>query len=326
MAFLQLFGGLILLIYAGNVLIRGAVSLAWQLKVSPLVVGMTVIAFGTSAPELLVGVDAVLTGVPVLALGNVVGSNIANILLAIGLGTVFAPVVLNVPKITRNMVIMIFTTLIFIAFAFTGEFTFWKGLLFFAGLFAYIVLSTHRDRKTTSYQDIVEQLDGSIEKPDRIPLAIFFVIGGLAGLSLGAHFFVQGAAELARMLGVPEAIIGLTLVAVGTSIPEIVATVAAAFHKQAGVAIGNVMGSNVFNILGIIGVSSMVGRIPVPQGILYFDIWVMLGCALVPLPFAFLKKDIGRMYGAAFFIAYIVYVIFLAKGISGFDYIANGGV
>lgn len=318
--FFQLIGGLVLLVYAGDALIRGSISMARRLNIPPMIVGLTVVAFGTSAPELMVGVDAVVTGVPTLALGNVVGSNIANVWLVIGLPAVIAPMVCEAPRLGHNMVGMIIATLVFIAFAFTGDFTPAKGGLLLIGLLIFLFLSSRKDKKAPNYRDVLQDFEGLPKKPDSFRMAVLIIGLGLAGLSFGAHFFVQGAVEFAIILGVPEAIIGLTLVAIGTSIPELVTSIAAAMRRHCDVAMGNVLGSNIFNLFGIIGISSLVGDIPVPDGFLKFDLWVMLAAGLTFVPFAFMKKNVGRHSGIFFLLAYGLYIVFLAKGASGIDY------
>ena len=237
-AFLQLLGGLVLLIYAGDALVRGSVSMARRLDVPPMIVGLTVIAFGTSAPELMVGIDAVLTDVPTLALGNVVGSNIANIWLVIGLPALIAPMVCPAPKFTNNMLALVIATLVFMVMAFSGEFTAMKGVFLLGGLATFLFFSSRRDKNETSYQEILEDLEGVPKKADSLKTASLIVLSGLIGLSIGAHFFVLGAVDFARMLGVSEAVIGLTLVALGTSIPELVTAIAAAMRRHSDVAIG----------------------------------------------------------------------------------------
>ena len=321
--FFQLIGGLVVLVYAGDFLIRGSVSLARRLDIPPIIVGLTVVAFGTSAPELMVGIDAVITGVPTLALGNVVGSNIANVWLVIGLPAVIAPMICKAPRFTHNMVGMIFATLVFIALAFYGPFTALTGGFLLIGLFIFLYLSSRKDKSSGGYQAILHDIEGLPQKPDTFRFSMLIIVLGLLGLSFGAHFFVQGAVEFAVMLGVSEAVIGLTLVAIGTSIPELVTAIAAALRKQCDVAMGNVLGSNIFNLFGIIGVSSLVGDIPVPEGFLKFDLWVMLAAALTFVPFALFKRNVGRHSGVFFLIAYALYIIFLAQGASGIDYHAT---
>lgn len=319
-AFFQLLGGLVLLIYAGDALVRGAVSMSRRLNIPPMIVGLTVVAFGTSAPELVVGLDAVLTGVPTLALGNVVGSNIANIWLVVGLPALLAPMICHAEKCRRNMLIMVAVTLLFIGLAFTGEFNLWTSFILLGALGIFLYFSTTKKSKGGTYEEILEEIDGLPVQPDPFRLCGVLILSGIVGLSIGAHFFVLGAVDLAKMLGVSEAVIGLTLVALGTSIPELVTAIAASMRRHCDVAIGNVLGSNVFNLLAIIGISSLFGKIPVPDGFLEFDLWVMLFAALTFLPFAFFGKNVGRFSGLIFCGLYIGYIILLSAGASGIEY------
>ena len=318
--FFQLIGGLVLLVYAGDALIRGSVSMARRLNISPMIIGLTVVAFGTSAPELMVGIDAVVTGVPTLALGNVVGSNIANVWLVVGLPAVIAPMICKERRFNHNMIGMILATLVFIGFAYTHEFTAFKGGLLLIGLLIFLFLSSRKDKKEPVYKDVLKEMEGLPAKPDSFRMGALIIVSSLIGLMFGAHFFVQGAVEFAIILGVPDAIIGLTLVAIGTSIPELVTAIAASIRGHCDVAMGNVLGSNIFNLFGIIGISSLFGDIPVPDGFLKFDLWVMLAAAMTFIPFAFMKKSVGRHSGIFFLLAYSLYIIFLAKGASGVDY------
>ncbi len=319
-AFFQLLGGLVLLIYAGDALVRGAVSMSRRLNIPPMIVGLTVVAFGTSAPELVVGIDAVLTGVPTLALGNVVGSNIANIWLVVGLPALVAPMICHADKCSRNMFIMLGVTVLFIGLAFTGEFNYWTSFILLGALGLFLYFSTNKKAKNETYEEILEEIEGLPIQPDPFRLCGVLLLAGIIGLSIGAHFFVMGAVDLAFMLGVPEAVIGLTLVALGTSIPELVTAIAASMRRHCDVAIGNVIGSNIFNLLAIIGISSLFGEIPVPQGFLEFDLWIMLLAALSFLPFAYFGKNVGRFSGLMFCGAYVLYVVFLASGASGIEY------
>lgn len=318
-AFFQLLGGLVLLIYAGDALVRGAVSISRRLNIPPMVVGLTVVAFGTSAPELVVGIDAVLTGVPTLALGNVVGSNIANIWLVVGIPALIAPMICHAEKCRRNMFIMLGVTVLFIALAFTGEFNIWTAVILLGTLAVFLYYSAFGKQDET-YQEILEEIEGLPVQPDSFRLCGILILTGIVGLSIGAHFFVLGAVELAFMLGVSEAVIGLTVVALGTSIPELVTAIAASMRRHCDVAIGNVLGSNVFNLLAIIGISSLFGDIPVPQAFLDFDLWIMLLAALSFLPFAFFGKNVGRFSGIMFCAAYGLYIFMVATGASGIDY------
>ncbi|MCH8862261.1 MAG: calcium/sodium antiporter [Proteobacteria bacterium] len=323
MAYIQVIGGLVLLVFAADFMVRGSISLAQRMGVSTLIIGLTVVAFGTSAPELVVGVDAVLTGVPTLALGNVVGSNIANIWLVVGFPAVVVPFMCNAKRFTHNMMIMLFSTAVFIGFAFTGVFTYWTGLVLLAMLAGFIYFTSRQREDRETLERVLCDMEGLPEKPDSYRVSWALIIGGLIGLVVGAHILVQGSVVIAREMGVSEAVIGLTLVALGTSIPELVTAVVAAARNHCDVAIGNVIGSNIFNLLGIIGVSSQLGDIPVPEGFLKFDLWVMALASLTLLPYAVFGRRIGRLSGLMFCGAYLAYITVVASGASGMDGINN---
>lgn len=299
-------GGLIALVLAGDALVKGAVNLSLRLGIPAMIVGLTVVAFGTSAPELIVSVQAVLAGVPALALGNVVGSNIANILLVLGVPALIAAIPIE-RDLTRDYAIMIAASVLFIALALTGSFGLWQALVLLCGLALMLGDCFVRARR----QRIgLEELEGADDSMSGARIA-GYLVAGVVGLPVGAHFLVEGASGLARDLGVSEAIIGLTLVAIGTSLPELATTVAAALRREAGVALGNVLGSNVFNLLGIIGVAGLVGTIPVPVEMMQIDLWVMLASSVLLGGFIWLRRDIGRGWGAALLFIYAAYVVSL---------------
>jgi len=302
--------GLLILLLAGDSLVRGAVNLSLRLGVPALIVSLTIVAFGTSAPELLVSVEAVMKDVPGLALGNVVGSNIANILLVLGLPALIA-VMHTSGHDTRNSYLqMIGASVLFIALAYRGTFDWIAGLILLAALAAMLVhagLSARTHHKAGLAADPEEELEGADPDMPGRKIALFLVLG-LIGLPLGANLLVDGASNIARAFGVTETVIGLTLVALGTSLPELATTVMAAIRRQADVALGNVIGSNMFNLLGIIGVASLVGPIPVNAQFMAFDFWVMLGTSLLLVPFVFFGRDIGRVWGVILSLAYVGYV------------------
>lgn len=306
--------GLIILLAAGDLLVRGAVGLALRLGIPSLVVGLTVVAFGTSAPELLVAVQAVAGGAPGLALGNIVGSNIANVLLVLGLPALAAG--LNTGRIntSESYATMLVATAVFIALAFAGPLAWWSGLILLAGLGLTLWRSYALARSHRAAAKIAAEAGGAagMERPGVAgrTLAIWLALG-LIGLPLGADLLVDGAVGIARDLGIGEAVIGLTLVAIGTSLPELATTVMAALRHSAGVALGSVIGSNLFNLLGIAGVASLVGPIPVDPGFLRFDLWVMLGASILLAPTVFNQRDIGRWTGGLFVAGYAGYVIAL---------------
>ncbi len=292
-------GGLVLLLVAGDFLVRGAVNLSLRLGIPAFLVGMTVVAFGTSAPELLVSVQAVLADAGGLALGNVVGSNIANILLVMGAPALLAPVVIG-RESRRDFGIMIGATLLFITLAFSGVIGLWQALVLLAAFAVFMGDSILRGRKARVAVEELEGADPDLQGPK---IAIYLALG-LAGLPIGAHLLVTGAVDIAAALGVSDVVIGLTIVAIGTSLPELATTLMAALRREGGVALGNILGSNIFNLLLILGVAGLVGPMTVPAEMLRLDLWVMLGASLLLAPFIWTGRPIGRMFGAVLLLAY----------------------
>jgi len=304
--------GLVILLLGGDVLVKGAVNLALRFGIPALVVSLTVVAFGTSAPELLIAIQAITEGAPGIALGNVVGSNTANVLMVLGIPALLATLDTSQSDSRRSYIYMLVATLIFIAICFVGPIKYWHGLILLAVLL--IILGTqfveakrHRD-KTGEPSEEEEDLEGVDPNMPGWKIALYVLLG-FAALPLGAELLVEGAEDIAIDFGMSEAAIGLTLVAVGTSLPELATTVMAAYRRQADVAIGNVIGSNMFNLLAIIGIASLVGPIPVARDFLEFDLWVMLGASIVLLPFVFLPWKMGRIVGCIFSALYILYVL-----------------
>jgi cation:H+ antiporter len=301
--------GLVILVLAGDSLVKGAVNLALKLGIPALVVGLTVVAFGTSAPELLVSINAVFADQPGIALGNVVGSNIANVLLVLGLPALISAIHCNGAETTRSYLIMLASSILFTGLLFLGPLTWWHGLILLAGL-AFMLNDSYRSARAHQAEaaaDPIEDLEGADPQIPWWKVALFLVLG-LIGLPLGADLLVDGATSLARSYGVSETVIGLTLVALGTSLPELAATTMAAFRRQADVAIGNVIGSNIFNLLAIIGITSLLSPIVVPGELLTFDIWVMLATSLLLVPFIIFRRDITLPVGLGFCALYVAYV------------------
>nr|WP_186827044.1 calcium/sodium antiporter [Shimia ponticola] len=304
--------GLVILLLAGDVLVKGAVNLALRLGIPALIVSLTIVAFGTSAPELLIAISAVDDGAPGLALGNVVGSNTANILLVLGIPAMLATLDTSNCDTRKSYLYMIAATVLFIALAFTGEFQFWHGCVLLIAL-AFILLDQARDahahRNTCSGpSEDEEDLEGADPNMPWWKISVFLILG-IAGLPLGADLLVDGATAIARDFGMSEVAIGLTLVAIGTSLPELATTVVAAYRKQADVALGNVIGSNMFNLLAIIGITSLIGDIEVDKEFLQLDLWVMLGASLLLAPFVFRRWKITRVWGVALSVLYAIYLM-----------------
>ncbi len=307
--------GLLILLLAGDALVKGAVNLSLRVGIPALIVSLTIVAFGTSAPELLISINAVTENKPGLALGNVIGSNTANVLLVLGVPALLATLHTSGCKCRKTYMLMMGATLLFIGLAFTGEFTFISGLILLAAL-SLVLADAFRDanlhRKEIAKMALAdaeegEEVEGADPDMPWWQIAVFLILG-LIGLPLGAELLVDNASIIARRYGVSDAVIGLTLVAIGTSLPELATTVMAALRKQADVALGNVIGSNMFNLLAIIGITALVGRIPVDPQFLQFDLWVMLAASLMLIPFVIFKQDIGRKWGIALTGLYLVYL------------------
>ncbi len=301
--------GLAILLLAGDSLVRGAVNLSLRLGVPALIVSLTVVAFGTSAPELLVAIKAVQENAPGIALGNVVGSNTANILLVLGIPAILSIIRTSQCNSRKTYLQMLAASVLFIALASFGTFTAVTGAILLAVL-ALVLWDMFRDamahRAACAVVDVSEIEEADPDMP-WWKISIYLVLG-MIGLPLGAHLLVTYASVIARTYGVTETAIGLTLVAVGTSLPELATSVMAALRRQTDVALGNVIGSNMFNLLAIVGIATMFGPIPVDPGFLAFDLWVMLGASLLLIPFVFQCRDISRLWGAAFSALYVGYV------------------
>ena len=302
--------GLVILLLAGDALVKGAVNLSLRLGVPALIVSLTIVAFGTSAPELLIAIKAVLDNAPGIAMGNVVGSNTANVLLVLGLPAIMAAMNTSDCETRKTFNFMIAATILFIGLAFRGVFDWLAGLTLLAALclvLADAFREAHAHRKAGKKVD-EEDVEGVDPDMRGRTIAIFLILG-IIGLPLGASLLVDNASIIARQFGISDAVIGLTLVAIGTSLPELATTTMAALRRQADVALGNVIGSNMFNLLAIIGVASLVGPIPVAPEFLRFDLWVMLAASLILVPFVFMKKDITRNWGIGLTVLYVVYVV-----------------
>lgn len=302
LTFVYLIGGFIVLTLGAEALVRGASALALKLGIAPMIIGLTIVAFGTSAPELAVSIKAALSNNSGIALGNIVGSNIANIGLILGLAAIIHPMHIQ-PEMTRiHIPIMIAVSVLLWFLLSDGALGIMDGMVFVALLIAYIIYSYFYSHNPGE--------DEAHEFPHQhVAVSLAFIIAGLAMLIGGGTFFVNGAVELARMLGVSDVIIGLTIVAVGTSMPELVTSVVAAMKKESDIAIGNVVGSNIFNILCILGIASIIAPIS-SANFSTVDFVVMIAFAVILLPIC-INKRIGRLEGSALVIAYAAYVAYL---------------
>ncbi|CUH87716.1 Inner membrane protein YrbG [Phaeobacter sp. CECT 5382] len=312
--------GLVILLLAGDALVRGAVNLSLRLGVPALIVSLTIVAFGTSAPELLIAINAVHENADGIALGNVVGSNTANILLVLGIPAIIATLHTSQCSTRKNYVYMLLASVLFIALAFCGTLTIWSGLVLLTALTLFLLAAfrearEHRRNGCAGEAEDLDDLEGLEEADPNMPywrIALYLGLG-LVGLPLGADLLVDNATTIARMYHISETVIGLTLVAIGTSLPELATTVMATLRRQADVALGNVIGSNMFNLLAIIGIATFVGPISVDPEFLQFDLWVMLAASLLLIPFVFLKQDITRLWGfilTGLYVAYLAVILF----------------
>ncbi len=301
----QLLFGLVILLIGGEFLVRGAINFAKSLKVSPLVIGLTVVSFGTSAPELLVSLQAALNGSPDLAIGNVIGSNIANLALVLGLTVLILPMVVDKSSLFLNWLVMIIATLLFYVFSITNqEIVFWEGLILFSALLVYLLYFFFNSSKIESHSEIDDN------KNDKLWLALIYFISGSVGLYYGAKVLVSSAEIIAiDVLGISEAVVGSTIVAFGTSLPELVASCVAAFRKQSGISIGNLIGSNIFNLLAVIGITSIITPVSVYETFLQFDFYWLIIISIIIGPILMLFKKVGRIIGFFLLLFYIAYIL-----------------
>lgn len=324
-AYVEAVAGFALLLIGGEILVRGAVALARGLGLSPLFVGLTVVAFGTSAPELVVSLFAALEGKPGIAVGNVVGSNIANILLILGITALVYPIACRGRALFRNSMVMLGATVMFVVIAHAGTLTRLHGILMLVALVLYVVFSYRTDRKdqeaTREIVREVTQLEGAGDAGWRIAAKL---VGGIVGVAVGSEFLVDGGSAIARDLGVSEAVIGLTMIAVGTSLPELVTGIIAACHKHSDLALGNVIGSNIFNILSVMGLVVVVVPVDIPTQIIAVDLWVMLGVSVAFVALAFALGQVGRWLGFFMLLGYALYVATQFGGVHELAFIGAG--
>lgn len=327
MTLLALCGGLVLLIAGGELLVRGSVRVAEKLGVSPLLIGLTLVGFGTSTPELVTSVEASFRGVPGIAVGNIVGSNIANVLLILGLSALIFPLAVSAEALKRDGTIVIASSFLFAAIGWTLGLTRIAGLIMVGLLIAYLVYAYRQERNaagvathghTAAFDkgQAFEQLDTTLHTPAGARglgswiLPILMAVGGLALIILGGRILVDAAIDLARTLRLSESVIGLTIVAVGTSLPELVTSIVAAVRRQADIAVGNVLGSNIYNVLGIGGLTGLIAPTVFPTDMLGLDLYVMIGASLALFVFA-LNGRISRFEGCILFAGYVAFTTWL---------------
>ena len=298
---LLILGGL-LLYYGAEWIVRGGSDLAARMGLSPLVIGLTIIAFGTSLPEMVVSLAAAVKDASSIAIGNIVGSNIANVGLVLGLSAFIFPVTIIYENIRKDLMIYMLAAFVFTYFCADGIIQRYEGTILFGGIVGYtwyaITHPRHRVEKIT-------------EGKDSVAKCIFYLLFGSVFLYFGSKLFVEGAVSLAELLGVSNIVIGMSVVALGTSLPELATSVVAAFHKEHGISVGNIIGSNLFNILSVIGVVSFLYPLQVPQEIMHFEIPFMLAFGMILFPIALIKQPISKVTSAILLIGYISFIMLL---------------
>ncbi|MEM9840424.1 MAG: calcium/sodium antiporter [Pseudomonadota bacterium] len=308
---LLLFVGLAILLAAGDMLVRGAAGLARIANIPPLIVGLTVVAFGTSAPELVVTIQAVSEGAAGIAVGNIVGSNIANILMVLGLPAILAPIALNIPKLERHAVALLLATALFCGLIYrSGSIGTFEAMLFSGGMVLYFAQMVSEARSGGS--DMTAEVEELAPEKPRLTPTLLFLITGLVGLPIGATLLVDNGSSLAKMLGIRDEIIGLTVVAFGTSLPELATVLAAAMKKQSSVVAGSIIGSNIFNMLFVGAAAGFAGTSVFTDAALRIDLPMMIAATAIITGMIFIKKDITRLIGCGFIAIYTGYIIYLA--------------
>ena len=301
--------GTAILLTSGDFLVRAAISISNKLKISPMVVGLTVIAFGTSAPELLVGIQATWNGYGGLAIGNIIGSNIANVFLILGVPALILAIDNSDKELVKNYYFMLAAVSLFVLFLLFGEIGFWQGVLLIIFLILFLVQAIFY--KTGSRESLgYEAIDTEKESLDRWRLIIFLVVG-FVGLPLGAKILITSATNFAENYGVSEEVIGLTVVAVGTSLPELATAIAAAYRREANLLLGNVIGSNIFNILGIAGIASLIHPLQLTDKIELSSVGTLIASSIVLSPIIIWYKSITRIIGIIFLLMYAGYMLVL---------------
>ncbi|MGE5211651.1 MAG: calcium/sodium antiporter [Acidobacteriota bacterium] len=315
MTVIMLVAGVILLVAGAEGLVRGASRIALSAGISPLVVGLTVVAFGTSSPEMAVSVSAVRTGASDIAIGNVVGSNIFNILLIIGVCALVVPLVISWRLVRLEVPLMIGISVLLWVFVRNGEIERWEAAILFAGVIGYTVWAIRASRKESA---AAQEMSAPGAEPPEAPspwyVSVGYVIGGLVLLVVGSNWMVDSAVEIAQDFGLSELVIGLTIVAAGTSLPELATSVLATIKGERDIAVGNVVGSNIFNILGVLGLSGLVGQneLQASSFVQDVDVPVMILVAAICLPVFFSGRNLMHRYeGFGFVVAYLIYVTYL---------------
>ena len=294
--------GSAMLFYGAEFIVKGGGQLARYFGLSPIVIGLTVVAFGTSLPELVVSMVAAIGGSSPIAIGNVVGSNIANVGLVLGISSLIFPIKINLSQIKNDLIIYIFVCLMFSAFCMNGSISRQEGLILFLSVLIYTWYSFYYSSSKNNDEDVNDK------NPSNLRMLFILIISGITLLSFGANLFVKGAIDIARYFGISEIVIGMTIVALGTSLPELATSVIASFRKEHAISIGNIVGSNLFNLLSVIGIVSLVSPIESPKEILFFEIPYMIIYGLILFPIGMLKQPIHRSTAAFLLIGYLLFI------------------
>lgn len=310
MEYAQLILGLVTLLLSGEFLVKGSVGIALRLRISTLVIGMTIVSFGTSAPELLVAIKAALKEKPDIALGAVMGSNISNIALVLGLTAIVFPIEVNRDSIGTDWPMMMLSTVVFYLLILNGMLGFWEGFVLFTMLLIFTIWLIRRSRKRNV------SADRFVEETKRERMVFYLkhlglIAIGCTGLAYGADWFVDGADDIAINFGISQRVIGLTVVALGTSLPELITSLIAAFRRQQDISVGNLIGSNIFNLLSILGITSMIKDIPVNEKLLQMDVFWLLGISFVIFPLMLIGRRITRLDGTLLTAIYVTYIFFV---------------
>lgn len=320
MAYAFVLGGIVLLYFGGELVVRGSVGLAKSLGVSPLLIGLVVIAFGTSSPELMVAINAVANGADSIAVGNVVGSNIANILLVLAIGALLMPIPARGPVVYRDGSVVLGITGFFVFLAVSRGAVDQTSALVLVGLLAGYLIFSYLQERISVPEEAQEEVQRNrslleIVSGNGMFRSVLFVLVGIGSLLLGSTWLVQGATEVATALGVSEAVIAVSMVAVGTSLPELAAVIVASIKRHSDLVLGGILGSNIFNILIVLGLPGLFWRIDIDPEFLARDVWVMLGAALILIPFLVSNSRVGRVEGAVMLAIYAGYIYVLFNGL-----------
>ena len=306
---IYLLGGVVFLFAGAEGLVRGSSSLELKIGISPLVIGLTIVGFATSSPELVVSIKAALIGSSEIVLGNVIGSNIANIALILGCAALIRPLKVNVDVIRKEVPILIGVSVLLIIILIDGEVGLIEGIIFILGIIIYVVVSVLFAKKEKSI-DTESAFEEEFQSKFKTPLLLLLIAVGAGLLIFGANIFLKSAIEIAKLFGMSEAVIGLTVVAIGTSLPELITSAVAAIRNKADIAIGNAVGSSIFNILFILGITAVIMPIS-SKGISYVDLGVMMLTAVILLPMSFRGYKINRVEGLVLLLGYLFYIYFL---------------